>query len=189
MVKDKDNKLFLSLKNSPPIGTVEIQIPAGKNRAARTANQTIHAKQIELKAPYRQGEKLENITINAVLAIETNPPKGTKALQWVMLTNLPISTPELSFKVIEYYLCRWQIEVFFKILKSGCKVEEAQFMTLKRLLVHLAGSLIIAYRIAFFTMSGRINPEIDCDAFFEDDEWKASLCLQEDASRKTSFFK
>jgi len=46
------------------------------------------------------------------------------------LTNLPVDTPAQALEKIQWYLCRWQIEVYFRILKSGCRIEKLQPGTL-----------------------------------------------------------
>lgn len=74
---------------------------------------------------------------------------------------------------MSWYLCRWQIELFFKILKSGCKVEELQLETIERLEPALALYLIIAWRVLYLTMLGRTCPELPCDAVFAEEEWHA----------------
>ena len=70
-----------------------------------------------------------------------------------------------------FYL--WNIEVFFKILKSGCEVEELQLQTLDRLKPCLALYIIITWRILSMTMLGRSCPDMPCTAVFDDEEWHA----------------
>jgi hypothetical protein len=74
-----------------------------------------------------------DVTVTALLAFEPNPPAGEAPLVWVLLTNLPVETPEQALEKLSWYLCRWQIEVYFKILKSGCRVEQLQLETRERL--------------------------------------------------------
>jgi hypothetical protein len=74
---------------------------------------------------------------------------------------------------VNWYLCRWQIEIFFKILKSGCTVEKLQFETLEATKKCLAMYLIIAWRILYLTMFGRNCPNMDCSLFFEEHEWQS----------------
>ncbi len=47
---------------------------------------------------------------------EEKPPKGEDPVIWILITDLPIGTLEDVSKIIEYYLCRWQIELFFFLL-------------------------------------------------------------------------
>jgi len=69
-------------------------------------------------------EGLKPVKITTLIATETNPPPGEKAIEWTLLTSVPIPDLEAALQVVQSYLCRWQIEFFFKILKSGCTIEK-----------------------------------------------------------------
>ena len=90
-----------------------------------------------------------------------------------MLTNLPVDTPAQALEKLQWYLCRWQIEVFFRILKSGCRIEKLQLEKLERLDPALAFYMIVAWRVLFLTMLGRECPEMLCDVVFATAEWDA----------------
>jgi hypothetical protein len=89
------------------------------------------------------------------------------------VTTLPIGTHELLRAVVEYYCQRWGIEVFFKTLKSGCRIEERQFETLDREMNCIAVYMIIAWRILLLCRLGRECPDLNCEVVFEPSEWKA----------------
>lgn len=65
------------------------------------------------------------------------------------------------------------IEVFFRVLKSGCKVEEIRLETTARLKRALMFYKVIAWRIMFLTFLGRECPELPCDVVFGEAEWKS----------------
>ena len=67
------------------------------------------------------------------------------------------------------------IEVFFRTLKSGCRVEERLFEHIDRLLPCLAAYLIVAWRTLYVCRLGRSCPDVSCEAVFEPAEWK-SVC-------------
>ena len=77
-----------------------------------------------LTAPHRPDRRLSDVSVTALLATEVDPPADDDPVEWLWLTNLPVDTPEQAREKIAWYLCRWAIEVFFKILKSGCKIEQ-----------------------------------------------------------------
>ena len=114
------------------------------------------------------------MTMNVVLVSERNPPQGEQAIEWILLTTLPISTLDEILTIIEYYTCRWMIEVFFKTLKSGCNVESLQFEEMDRLLPCLAMYLIVAWRVLMICRLGRSMPETNCEMVFDDSEWKST---------------
>lgn len=66
---------------------------------------------------------------------------------WRLLTSLPIDRFADVVRVIEYYACRWQIEVYFRVFKTGCKVEEIQLEKAERLRPCLALYEIVAWRV------------------------------------------
>jgi hypothetical protein len=144
-----------------------------QSRSARTVTTTIQAKRVKLKSPYRKGERLPDVEVNAVLVREINPPKDETPVEWLLLTSLPINSFEEVCLVIEYYCQRWQIEIYFRVLKSGCKVEERQLETQDRYRPCLALYMIIAWRVMFVMMLGRECPDMLCDTVLGENEWKS----------------
>jgi hypothetical protein len=143
-------------------------------RQSREAEVSVRAAQVTLRAPLRKDRKLPNVTLNAVLVCEENPPDGDEPVEWLLLTDLPIGNADEVRQIIEYYCLRWMIEVFFRVLKSGCRVEDRRFEELDRFLTCLAVYLIVAWRTLYVCRLGRSCPEISCEAVFEPTEWKAA---------------
>lgn len=161
-------KLNQALRASRELGEIEFFFSGREGKEKRAVKQTIRARIITFR-----GTNNRKIKINAIMAIEENPPEGEKALIWIFLTTLPIDKFKEAVKVIEYYLCRWEIEIFNKILKSGCKIEEKQLQTGDRLKVLIALFLIIAWRVQYLMMIGRTCPNMSCADLFEACEWKS----------------
>ena len=80
----------------------------------------------------------------AVWTHEPHPPKGTKALDWMVLTTLPVLTFQHALERLAWYRERWNIEVYHRTLKSGCRIEERQLGSAKRLEACLALDLVVA---------------------------------------------
>jgi len=163
-------KLRQRLKETPSLGEVEYTIPPTEKRIGRKIKQQLKAASVTLKP---RNKKLKKVKVNAVMAIEENPPEGEEPLIWVFLTNLPINTFDDVCKIISYYLCRWEIELFFKVLKSGCKVEERQLQTADRMKIMISIFMILAWRIMFTMMLGRVCSEMSAGEIFEEAEWKS----------------
>jgi hypothetical protein len=166
-------KLRAVLDAAPVLTEITFERPAAKGRPARTVHQQIKVVRVTLKAPARPDRTLPEVTVTALLATEPRPPADEAPLHWLLLTNLPVETPEQAIEKLSWYLCRWQIEVYFKVLKSGCRIEELQLETRARLESALAFYMIIAWRVLYLTMLGRDCPEMPCDAVFAEEEWKA----------------
>jgi len=145
-----------------------------QQRQTRQARVAIWAKTVTLRPPQRPGqEKLPPVQVNVVLVREPHPPEGEQAIEWILLTTLPIDTLEQVRMVVAYYCVRWWIEVFFKTLKSGCRIEERRFEDIERLLPCVALYLIVAWRTLLACQLGRECPDLDCEVIFEPSEWKA----------------
>lgn len=165
------SKISQQLAKAPRLGEIEFNLPKGRgNRKARRVSQTLRAIPVQLK-PKKSGDPI--ITVTAVLAEEEHPPKGEKPIRWILLTSLEATTLEQAKEKLDWYLARWQIEIFFKILKSGCKVEELQLEHVERIEKALAFYQIIAWRVLYLTMLGRECPELPCNLAFEEEEWQA----------------
>lgn len=166
-------KLIETLKSADSLGEINFTIPASHGRKARGVKQQIKAKELTFRTKKYDGSSVRKFTINVVMATETDSCGQEEALSWIFLTTLPINTFENAYKVIEYYLCRWEIEVFFKVLKSGCQVEERQLETTDRMKPLIALFLVLSWRIMYVMMLGRHCPDIACEAIFSDSEWKS----------------
>ena len=144
-----------------------------KSRKARIANVEIRATMVTLRPPWRHDRKLPEVTVNVVVVEEANPPEDCDAIQWVLITSLPVETLEQVKTIVEAYCIRWQIEIYFRTIKTGCRVEGRLFETLPRLLNCLAVYSIVAWRIMYLCRLGRTCPDLSCEVIFEACEWKA----------------
>lgn len=172
LLDDKDpdiRKLREKLKQAPSLGEIEFTVPPTEKRAGRRVKQQLKASTVNLKP----SKKDIAVQVNAVMAIEMNPAEGEDPIVWVFLTSLPINTFEDVNKVISYYLCRWEIELFFRVLKGGCKIEERQLQTTDRMKALLAIFMVLSWRVMFTMMMGRVCSEMSCRDIFEEAEWKA----------------
>ena len=145
-----------------------------RSREARNADLEIRKATIELRRPLHGVKKLPaSISVNVVLCEETNPPKDTDPIRWMLVTTLPIDTIEQVKQIISSYCVRWQIEVYFRTLKSGCRIERRRFEAIARVRNALAFFSVIAWRVMYACHLGRECPEMDCEVMFEPSEWKS----------------
>jgi Transposase DNA-binding/Transposase Tn5 dimerisation domain len=158
---------------SPSLGQITFDLPAGRGRRARQVEQSLHALRVLLRPPYRPDKKLAPVEVTVILAREDHPPPGEVAVEWLLLSSLAVETFEDACEKVQWYLCRWQIEVFFRILKSGCRVEQLQLQSRERIEVALALYLIVAWRVLYLTQLGRVVPDLSCEVAFSVQEWQA----------------
>lgn len=184
--------LWEEVSSAEVAGTMDVEVsknePKSKSdrkrkqpRSARTAHVTIQAKTITLRGPKRRGGRLADVTVNAVLVQEVDPPAGEEPVEWLLLTSLPITSFKKICLVIDYYGCRWTIEIYFRTLKSGCGVEKLQLETADRFLPCLATYLIVAWRVMYVMTLGRECPEMSCAEVLSEDEWRSVYTVVQQA--------
>jgi Transposase DNA-binding/Transposase Tn5 dimerisation domain len=142
-------------------------------RQRRTAPVEVRAATVTLQPPRRPDRVLRPATVNVVLVREIDPPTDDEPVEWLLLTTLPIANAEQVREIVQYYTVRFLIEVFFRVLKSGCRVEARRFEHLERLLPCVAIYLIAAWRTLMLCRLGRSCPDLNCEAVFDPSEWKA----------------
>src|SRR5262249_16073235 len=128
---------------------------------------------LTLRPPWRPDRKLPPVTVNVVLVVEPNPPEGEPAVDWILVTTLPIDTREQVQTIVAYYCVRWGIEILFRTLKLGDRIERRRLEDVERIFPCVGLYLIVAWRTLCVCRMGRDCPELDCEAIFEPSEWKA----------------
>ena len=144
---------------------------------ARVARMEIRFAQVNLKPP-RLKSGLPNLTIWAVLARESNPPSEEKPLEWMLLTTMAVTTFEQAAEKVAWYPIRWQIEVFHRTLKTGCKIEDRQLGNADRIEACLAIDMVVAWRIVHLVALRRKVPNVSCEVYFEEAQWKALVAYK-----------
>ena len=182
-----DEKLYEAVSQAKPLDVWTVEVSAREQktgdgsrrrgaRCARAAEVTVRATTVTLKAPERrtpEKTELTDMEINVVLVREESPPEGEEPIEWILITSLPIDSLEAVKRIVGYYCCRWEIEIYFRVLKSGCKVEELQLETSERMMACLSVYLIVAWRVMFVTMLGRTCPNLCCEVIFSPEEWQS----------------
>jgi len=152
-------------------GHLELEIPRCGSRAAREAKLAVRYAAVTLKCP--QGKDLDDVSAWAVYAREVDPPPEVKQpLEWMLLTTVPVTSFEEAVERLRWYALRWGIEIYHRVLKSGCRIQDRQLNAADRIESCFAIDLVVAWRIFWLVKQGRETPDIPCDVFFEEDEWK-----------------
>jgi hypothetical protein len=142
-------------------------------RESRKTQVEVRAGRVVLRPPARSDRPLASVMVNVVMVREMNPPGDEEPVEWILLTTLPIDSIEEVRQIIQYYCVRWMVEVFFRTLKSGCRVEKRRFEHMDRLLPCVAIYLIVTWRTLMLCRLGHSCPDMDCEAVFEPSEWKS----------------
>jgi hypothetical protein len=180
------HKISAQVAASPCLAVREIPLPETAKRAARLATVEIRAMRFTVKPPHARS-KLPAVSLNVVFVQEVGGPGDGTDVSWLLLTTLSIDTLEEIECVIQYYCARWVIEIYFRTLKTGCRIEQIQLETLHRLKNCLAFYDIIAWRILHLTYLNRTTPDVPCTAVFTTSEWKSvwTVVKREELPKRT----
>lgn len=144
-----------------------------QGRTSRDAVLKVRAITATISGPRRVGGHLAPVTINVVEALEENPPEGESPIGWVLFTTLPIDTVQEVESVLDGYCKRWGVELYFKTLKSGLKIEDMKYETLDRYCVAFSMLAVVAWRVEYLKGAARSEPNSSCEKYFKQCEWMA----------------
>lgn len=161
----------------PVSGHLTVEIPAEPGRPARTATVEVRYGDVTLRPPYRAPScqaDLRPLTLSLVWVHEIEAPDTvTEPLDWLLVTNVPVTTFLEAVERVRWYRVRWHIEVFHRVLKSGCKVEHCQLETADKLRRYLSLKSVIAWRLFWMVQVNRAHPEAVCTVVLSEPEWQA----------------
>jgi hypothetical protein len=163
-------------------GSYKVSVIQNENRAARTAQVEVRFSEVELRPPKRKEQKLPVVRLWAVYVSEPDPPRKAEPIEWMLLTNIPVASFRSASEKISWYCCRWQIEVFHKILKSGCTVEDCRLETADRLCRYITLMCIVAWRIFWMTYIRRTDPKASATKILTQHELQTLSALEHGAA-------
>jgi hypothetical protein len=167
-----------AISQAPSRGTTTVEIRGNGSRISRVATVEIRFVEVTIKPPNKIGGAkasaiIEPIAVRVVSATEVDPPAGQKSISWVLLTSEPVRTFGDAAEKVDWYRLRWGIEVYHKVMKSGCKVEECRLEKGERLARFIALTSIIAFRLMHMTYVARVAPDSPCTEILSSDEIEA----------------
>jgi hypothetical protein len=133
-------------------------------------------------APEAKQKHYGPLQLTVICARERDEPKGRERIDWKLITNLPVRSRSEAIEKLDWYACRWKIELFHKVLKSGCQAEEYKLRTADRLVKLLAVLCILAWRVFWLTMLNRVEPEAAPEMAFTPEEVRVWDHLRKDKS-------
>ena len=166
------DRLWSRTCTGEPLGEISFVLRARHGVKARPVKQQLWAQRIEVP----DGER-GTIPVTCLIAREFDAPAGVKPIEWRLLTNRSATDLDAMIELINWYRCRWEIEMFFNILKNACKIEALQLSGIDRLERALALFMVVAWRIAHLMRVGRTCPDLDATMFFDADEIRGAYLL------------
>ena len=130
-----------------------IDLSEREQRPARPATVASAWVAVELLLPEnRRGHyRQQPLKVWAVRVWEPEPPAHVEAVEWFLLTNVPVATTAAAWEKVEWYCCRWVVEELHKAQKTGCSIEDPQLTKAARLqpliaLLSVVATLLLSLR-------------------------------------------
>ena len=148
---------------------VEVRDAKGKPETVAVA---IKYRRIHVQPPIGKQKRYPALDLTVLHAQEREKPEHRPRIDWKLITNLPVHSHKDAIEKLDWYAMRWKIETFHKILKSGCRAEEARLRTAERLVKLIAVFCILAWRVFWMTMINRSQPDAKPELAITDVEMK-----------------
>jgi hypothetical protein len=169
-------KLWAHLASRPPGARRKLQVPRRRDQPARTAEVEVRWAQVEIQPPAVGCKKSwPTVKLWAVWVHEPEPPAGVEAIDWMLLSDLPVQNGEEAWERVQWYCRRWIIEEWHRVLKSGCGVEQREFKTAEHLQRALAFDLIVGWRVLACVKLGRVLPQLPARVLYSPEELEVLL--------------
>jgi hypothetical protein len=173
-------RLFAHLAAQEIIGHYRFTVPRQPGKKSREATLSIRVAEVRIPPPPDQVKyhgRTEPLALWAIEAVEDHPAAGAAPICWRLLSTLPVRAAATAVLQVRRYSQRWEIEIFHKTLKSGCRAEDRQLETAERLGRCLMLDMLVAWRVLALSKAGRgahaAPPVAD---WLEEAEWKALWC-------------
>ena len=155
---DGDHTISTEMADVHVKGLHHIEFRDDRGEATRAALE-LKFKRIVVNPPIGKQKQYPPLRLTVLHATERNAPKGRKPIEWKLITDLPVRTRQEAIEKIDWYAMRWKIEVFHKVLKSGCRAEDSKLRTADRLANLMAVLCILSWRVLWLTMIARAAPD------------------------------
>jgi len=169
-----------AVSNSVVLGHIQFTHNPRGGEKKRIVKQEVRAIRLTILPTQRRGSrgKMEPFEMRVIHSKEVKPPKGSKGIEWFLLTTVETEGDyELACQCIEWYLARWDVEIYFDALKNGCRVEEIQLQKANRFYACLALYCVIAWRVVYLTKVARSEPKRCCTEFLKKTEWESAYIM------------
>jgi hypothetical protein len=160
----------------PVVEQLRLQVPRRGAPPARAALLALRFCRLTLCPPRpRKAAGLPAVTLWAVQVREGEPPAAGSPSAWLLWTTVAVDSSEDARARVQWYACRWGMEVWHRMVTSGCRLEARHLATNERVERCLTLYSLMAWRVFDALMLARAVPEMPCDVLVASEEWQA-LC-------------
>lgn len=181
-----ERKLFAELAAAPLAHRMKISVPRQREHLAKTSDPgrpglparealvELRFQEVTIRPP--QTPQLRHrppLKLWALYVVEKHPPEGAAAVEWRLLTSVPLTSAKQARKCLRWYCRRWRIEEWHRVLKSGCHILDHQNHTAEALMRVIAMDAVIAWRLMLLALLGRELPELPAHLVFN--SWECQM--------------
>jgi len=178
----------LEVMEEQPVKSVHrIEVIDSKGKPS-TAVLELKYHRLKVGPPLGKEKRYGDLELTVIHATERDAPKDRDPIEWKLVTDLPVTCKADAIEKLEWYALRWKIELFHKVLKSGCRAEDSKLRTAERLANLIAMMCILAWRVLWLTTTNRTSPELPATLVFTDTEIKLLehlVPMKEESPKKT----
>ena len=151
------------MAREPVRGSHDVDVWDDRGRPA-TARVYLRFCTMTIHPPIGKQKRYPALTLTVIRAHERGQPAGRAPIRWHLLTDLPVTGLKAAIEKLNWYALRWKLETYHKVLKSGCRAEEARLRTADRLTNLLAVLCVVGWRVFWLTMVNRATPDAPAEA-------------------------
>jgi hypothetical protein len=166
-----------------------IDVPKRVDRKARKAHLSLRFGSAALKKPTRTGadDLPQSVALNFVEVAELHPPKGAKAIHWLLLTTHEVASADDAWRIVGWYKLRWIIEQFFRSMKTqGLRIEDSQIESAERLMKMVAIAARAAAIVIQLVQARNGGEELETTFVFSPEEIEALDTINKGFDGKTA---
>jgi hypothetical protein len=150
------------MAREPVRGEHEVEVRDGHGRVS-TARVRLRFWRMTVRPPVGKQKKYPALPLTVIHADERGAPADRDPVRWRLLTDLPVADLAAAVEKLDWYALRWSSETYHKVLKSGCRAEQARLRTADRLTNLLAVLCVVGWRVFWLTMVARAAPDVSVD--------------------------
>ncbi len=174
-------KVFDRVSRTAPCGEYKLHLPKTHKRKSRITKIKVRYYKVKILPPIDKRKEYPPIELYVVSAKEHS--SMTDRVDWKLLTNLPVDCFEEALEKINWYKERWNIEVFFKTLKSGFSIERSRLQHIDRLKKFVSFTSVLAWKVFWLSKVSREAPNSKSDLCFTKEQRAILIKFERNAGR------
>ena len=150
----------------------EVDSQGGRRaRKRRTVETEVCIGAVEVQAPKERRQRgEEGIGAWLVHVRQTNAEPGEKPLEWWLTSTVGGPSESWARRIVGWYEARWGIEEFFRVLKSGMRIEDRRLRTADALKKCLVFDAVTAWQVFSLARYARDAPDTPVEEVLTPDE-------------------